>query len=60
MDFPSFPEVPTGCVAGIQLVYSQRYIGALVLSPVDFQVAGGQLCIGAFGSEDVRCLSLLI
>ena len=25
-----------------------------------FQVARGQLCIGAFGSEEVQCLSLLI
>ena len=53
MDFPSFPEVPTGCVARSQLVYSQRYIGANVLSPSYFQVAGGQLHIGAFGSEEV-------
>ena len=36
VDFPSFPEVPTGCVEGSQLVYSQRYIGALVLSPTNF------------------------
>ena len=28
VDFHSFPDVPAGCVAGIQLVYSQRYIGA--------------------------------
>ena len=49
MDFPSFPEVPAGCVVGSQLVYSQRYIGAHVLSPSEFQVPGGQLRIGAFG-----------
>ena len=60
MDFPSFTEVPTGCVAGSQLVYSQRYIRALVLSPADFQVTGGQLHIGAFGREEVQCLSLII
>ena len=60
MDFPSFPDVPAGCVAGSQLVYSQRYIGAHVLSPVDFQVARGQLLTGAFGSEEVQCLSLII
>ena len=53
MDFPSFPDVLAGCVAGIQLVYSQRYIGAHVLSPSEFQVPGGQLRIGAFGGHDV-------
>ena len=42
------------------LVYSQRYIGASVLSPIEFQVTGGQLHIGAFGSEEVQCLSLII
>ena len=60
MDFPSFLDVPTGCVAGSQLVYSQRYIGAHVLSPSKFQVPGGQLHIGALGREDVQCLSLII
>ena len=60
MDFPSFPDVPAGCVAGSQLVYSQRYIGAHVLSPSKFQVPGGQLRIGAFGRQDVQCLSLII
>ena len=49
MDFPSFPEVPAGFVAGSQLFYSHRYIGAHVLSPSEFQVPGGQLRIGAFG-----------
>ena len=49
MDYPSFPDMPAGCVAGSQLVYSQRYIGAHVLSPLEFQVPGGQLRIGAFG-----------
>ena len=34
--FPSFPEVSVGYVAGSQLVYSQRYIGANRLSPSDF------------------------
>ena len=53
MDFPSFPDVPPGCVAGSQLVYSQRYIGAHVMSPSEFQVLGGQLRIGAFGIQDV-------
>ena len=53
MDFPSFPEVPASCVAGSQLVYSQRYIGENLLSPVEFQVTGGQLHIGAFGHEEV-------
>ena len=28
VNFPSFPDMPASCVAGIQLVYSQRYIGA--------------------------------
>ena len=60
MDFPSFPDVPVGCVAGIQLVYSQRYIGAHVLSPSEFQVPGGQLHVGAFGRQDVQCPSLII
>ena len=60
MDFPSFLEVPTGCVVGSQLFYYQRYIGANVLSPSEFQVPGGQLRIGAFGRQDVQCLSLLI
>ena len=60
VDFPSFPEVPAGCVVGSQLVYSQRYIGAHLVSPTDFQVAGGQLCISAFGREEVQCLSLII
>ena len=53
MDFPSFPEVPAGFVVGSQLVYSHRYIGSSELSPAEFQVVGGQLRIGAFGSEDV-------
>ena len=60
LDFPSFPDVPDGCVVGIQLVYSQRYIGAHVLSPLKFQVPGSQLRIGAFGRQDVQCLSLII
>ena len=41
VDFPSFPEVPIGYAARIQLVYSQRYISADILSPSDFQVSGG-------------------
>ena len=41
-------------------MYSHRYIGADVLSPSDFQVSGGQLRIGAFGHEEVQCLSLII
>ena len=53
LDFPSFLEVPTSCVVGIQLVYSQRYIGADVLSPSEFQVTRGQLHIGAFGRQDM-------
>ena len=59
-DFPQFPDVPFDYVAGSQLVYSQRYISANIFSPSDFQVSGGQLRIAAFGSEEVRCLSLLI
>ena len=59
MDFPSFPEVLAGCIAGSQLVYSQRYIGAHVLSPSEFQVPRGQLHIGAFGTQDVQCLSII-
>ena len=59
MDFPSFPDVPAGCVAGSQLVYSQRYIGAHVLSPSKFQVPGGQLRIGTFGRQDMQCLSII-
>ena len=60
MDFPSFPEVPASSVAGSQLFYSQRYIGAHVLSPSEFQVPRVQLRIGAFGRQDVQCLSLII
>ena len=60
MDFPSFLEVHVGCVAGSHLVYSQRYIGAHVLSPSKFQVPGGQLRIGAFGRQDMQCLSLIL
>ena len=60
VDFPSFPEIPAGCVVGSQLVYSYRYIGAHILSSSEFQVSGGQLCIGAFGRQDVQCLSLII
>ena len=60
VDFPSFPKVPVGCEAGIQLVYSQIYIGENVLSPAEFQVAGGQLHIGAFGREEVQCISLIV
>ena len=60
MDFPSFPEVPAGCVARSQLVYSQRYIGENVLSPIEFRVVGGELRIGAFVREEVQCLSLII
>ena len=50
VDFPSFPEVPIGYARGSQLVYSQRYISVYILSPSYFQVSGGQLHIGAFGS----------
>ena len=57
MDFPS--DMPAGCVAGSQLVYSQRYIEAHVLSPSEFQVPRGQLRIGAFGRQDVQCLSII-
>ena len=60
VDFPSFLEVPVGYATGSQLEYSQRYISAYILSPSYFQVSGGQLRIIAFGSEEVRCLSLLI
>ena len=60
VDFPSFPEVPVGYEARSQLVYSQRYINVDILSPSNFQVSKGQLRIAAFGSEEVRCLSLLI
>ena len=60
VDFPSFPEVLVGYAKRIQLVYSKRYISINILYPSDFQVFAGQLCIGAFGSEEVRCLSLLI
>ena len=60
MDFTSFPEVPVGYAAGSLLVYSERYISANILFPSDFQVSRGQLHIGAFGSQEVRCLSLLI
>ena len=60
MDFPSFPEVPVDYAIGSQLVYSQRYISADILSPSDFQVSEVQLRIGAFGIQEVRCLSLLI
>ena len=60
VDFPSFPEVPASSVARSQLVYSQRYIGTHVLSPSKFLVLGGQLHIGAFGRQDVQCLSLII
>ena len=60
MDFPSFPDIPAVCVVGSQLVYSQRYIGAHVLSPLEFQVLGGQLRIGAFDRQDMQCLSLII
>ena len=60
VDFPSFPEVPVGYATWSQLVYSQRYISTDILSPSNFQVFGGQLRIASFGSEEVRCLSLLI
>ena len=60
MDFPLFAKVPVVCVAGSQLVYSQRYIGANLVSLADFQVVGGQLRIGAFGCEEDQCLSLII
>ena len=36
VDFPSFSEVLVGCVARSQLVYSQRYIRADILSPSNF------------------------
>ena len=57
VDFPSFPEVPVGYAVGSQLVYSQRYISTDILSPSDFQVFGGQLRIGAFGSQEVSTIS---
>ena len=60
MASPLFPNVPIGYPAGTQLVYSQRYIGPHLVSPADFQVVGGQLRIGAFGREEVQCLSLII
>ena len=59
-DFPQFPDVPVSYAIGNQLVYSQRYISADILSPTDFQVFGGQLRITSFGGEEVRCLSLLV
>jgi hypothetical protein len=59
-DFPQFPDVPVGVAVESQLMYSQRYIGVDVLSPVDFQVSGGQLQITSFSAEEVRCLSLLV
>ena len=60
VDFPSFLDMPASCVAGGQLVYSQIYIGAHVLSPSQFQVPRRQLHIGAFSRKDMQCLSLII
>ena len=60
VEFPSFIKVPTGYVARSQLVYSQRYIGVDILSLSYFHVFGGRLRISAFGSQEVRFLSLLI
>ena len=34
VDFPSFPEALVGYVVGSELVYSQRYISADILSPI--------------------------
>ena len=59
-DFPLLPEVPVGYAAGSQLVYSQRYISDDILSPTDFQVSSGQLCIASFGVEEVSHLSLFM
>ena len=59
VDFPSFPDMPPSFVAGSYLVYSQTYIRAHVLSSSEFQVPGGQLRIGAFGRQDVQCLSII-
>lgn len=59
-DFPWQPDVPLSVAKESQLIYSQRYIGDHVVSPMDFQVFGGQLWISSFGAEEVRCLSLLV
>ena len=60
MDFPSLKNVLVGYASGSQLAYSQIYVSTTLLSPSNFEVSGGQSHIGAFGSEEVRCLSLLI
>ena len=31
-----------------------------IVSPIYFQVSGGQLRIASFGAKEVRCLSLLL
>jgi hypothetical protein len=35
-DFPQFLDVPVGVSVDSKLMYSQRYIGVEVLSPIDF------------------------
>ena len=60
VDFPLFLEVPIGYATWGQLMYSQISISMDILSPSNFQVSGGRLRIDAFGSEEVRCPSLLI
>lgn len=40
--YPQLPDVLHGVATESHLVYSQRYVGDHVVSPIDFQVFGGQ------------------
>lgn len=49
--FLEFPDVSHGVEIEIQLIYSQRYVGAHVVHPSDFQVRGGQLWVSSFVAQ---------
>jgi hypothetical protein len=58
--FPHFPALPLGVAGETQLAYVQRYVSPDITSASEFQVKGGQLQIGAFEREDVRCLCYML
>ena len=59
-DFPQIRDVPLGVSTKIHRAYSHKYINDKVTNPSPFQVPEKQLCIVAFGAEEVRCLSILL
>jgi hypothetical protein len=56
MYFPHFPALPPDVAKEAHMEYVQRYVSSYILSALEFQVHGGQLWIGAFHRQDVRCM----